>query len=527
MDDAAEESRWYVQLRQHELTRVTGPRPTHFLWGNFHDIQKYPPGEAHARWTATYGPTYRLRSMLGRQQLYTTDPLALSYILQHSDVFTKPEQIRKGMTRWLGNGVLVAEGEDHRKQRKLLQPSFSPAAIRDIVPIFFDKAYELRDVLLALMEGEGDGVMNMEKAGGGGGGAGGTKIDMLRYLGKATLDIIGLAGFDYDFAALSSPRNELADAYTALFGSGQTFNVLSFLQIMFPVFKLIQTERTKAVEYNRQVTRRFGQKKRAVAGTDLKDVGKDVLSIMVRANMADDSDQRISDEEVLAQITTFASPSMLAGNETSSTALTWALYCLVQHPDVQDRLREEMLGVEERPSMDKLSSLPYTDAVVREVLRLYAPVTMTVRAPNKDVVVPLSKPVRGKDGTLMESVQLAKGSVLAIPILNVNNSVDIWGPDAMEFNPDRYKDLGSGPNQVPGVWGNLMTFLGGTRSCIGYKFSVVEIKVVLFVLVRSFVFAELPGKPVIEKKASMVMRPRVVGEEAAGFQLPLLVRPVM
>lgn len=99
-----------------------------------------------------------------------------------------------------------------------------------------------------------------------------------------------------------------------------------------------------------------------------EDIGNDLLSILsqsssfrfshtpqsnvqaVKANMASDvkPEQKLSDEEVLDQITTF----MLAGNETSSTALTWILYSLTQHPECQERLREEVLAVaDDRPSL--------------------------------------------------------------------------------------------------------------------------------------------------------------------------------
>jgi cytochrome P450 len=94
-----------------------------------------------------------------------------------------------------------------------------------------------------------------------------------------------------------------------------------------------------------------------------------------------------------------------------------------------------------------------------------------------------------------------------IAILAVNQSPLIWGPDAEEYNPERYfteksnNVPGGGPNSVPGIWGNLLTFLGGTRNCIGYRFALAEIRAILFVLIRNFKFEELPSKPEIEKKA--------------------------
>lgn len=81
--------------------------------------------------------------------------------------------------------------------------------------------------------------------------------------------------------------------------------------------------------------------------------------------------QKLSDAEVLAQVTTF----MLAGYETSSTALTWTLHLLSENPAVQDKLREELQAVaDDEPRMETLNELEYLDAVVRESLRVCAPV---------------------------------------------------------------------------------------------------------------------------------------------------------
>ncbi len=151
-------------------------------------------------------------------------------------MFPKPEQTRQAMTNMLGNGVLVAEGDDHKKQRKVLNSSFSPAAIREMVPIFFDKAYELRDKMATMIDDhsitasptppkEGTDLQ------------GGRKIDVLRYLGQATLDVIGLAGFDYDFASLSHEDNELAEAFRVMLTTGQDISGFAILQAFVPILQ--------------------------------------------------------------------------------------------------------------------------------------------------------------------------------------------------------------------------------------------------------------------------------------------------
>ncbi|WRT69267.1 uncharacterized protein IL334_006251 [Kwoniella shivajii] len=515
---------------------LRGPKAEHWFWGNVRTFINSPPMAPHGQWIKEYGPTFRYKVIGGFSRFFTADPVALSFILSHSDIFPKPPQTRKGMADMLGNGVLVAEGHDHKRQRKVLNPSFSPSAIRGMIPIFYDKSFELKDKFISLIEGDSINEecsptppkeMDIIK--------GSRKIDIMNWLGKTTLDVIGLAGFSYDFNALQDPKNELAEAYRKMFSAGMDITIGAIIQAILPFTQIIPTKRMRMVKESSAKTKEIGQrlideKKKVILsasqGLDKKEhTGNDLLSILLKANMASDlkPDQRLSDEEVLAQITTF----MLAGNETSSTALTWILYTLAQHPDAQKRLRDEALSVQEdRPSLETLNSLSYMDAVIREVLRLCAPAPATMRQSTEDTIVPLGTPVRGRDGKMVESINLPKGAMMMIPILNVNTSTAVWGEDAESFNPDRFlKPATAESNSVPGVWGNLLTFLGGTRNCIGYRFALAEIKVILFVLIRSLEFDELPSKPQIEKKASVVMRPRVVGEEKAGLQMPLLVRP--
>ena len=161
------------------------------------------------------------------------------------------------------------------------------------------------------------------------------------------------------------------------------------------------------------------------------------------------------------------------------------------------------------------------DAVIREGLRILAPAPATIRESTQDAVIPLSQPVMDRNGKMLDSIKMKKGVTMFIrtshhcsciyhpltpAILNVNLSEDIWGPDAHKFNPDRYLDIvekaKDSRNQVPGIWGNLLSFLGGTRNCIGYRFALAEMKAILFVLIRAFAFEELPSKPTVEQKAA-------------------------
>lgn len=96
---------------------------------------------------------------------------------------------------------------------------------------------------------------------------------------------------------------------------------------------------------------------------------------------------------------------LVAGHETTSTATAWALYALTQAPEVQAKLRDELLSIStDNPTMDDLNNLPYLDAVIRETLRIHSPVPSTMRVAVKDDVLPLGTPVRVKNGNLINSI---------------------------------------------------------------------------------------------------------------------------
>ena len=105
---------------------------------------------------------------------------------------------------------------------------------------------------------------------------------------------------------------------------------------------------------------------------------------------------------IISEVPTF----LVAGHETTSTATTWALFALTQSPEVQDKLRKQLLTVgTDNPTMDELNALPYLDAVVRETLRVHAPVPSTMRVATEDDILPLGEPVKDKNGNVLNSIK--------------------------------------------------------------------------------------------------------------------------
>jgi cytochrome P450 len=231
----------------------------------------------------------------------------------------------------------------------------------------------------------------------------------------------------------------------------------------------------------------------------------------------------------------------LAGHETTSTGLAWILFALAQRPDIQERLRAECryslalpasstsndaLTAEELNAFDKL---PLLDAVIRESFRLHPPVLATMRAAIEDDAIPLAHPYTDKEGVLRDTIHVHKGAIIPIPILSVNRSKDIWGPDALEWNPDRWlayhaEGVPAAAKGIPNVWGPLLTFISGSHACIGWRFSLMETKIILHTLMSEFSFtlAVDPNK-VFKKSTGIVYQPHLKGEKGKGAQLPLLV----
>ena len=96
----------------------------------------------------------------------------------------------------------------------------------------------------------------------------------------------------------------------------------------------------------------------------------------------------------------------IAGHETTSFGTAFGLFALAQAQNVQQKLRDELLSVDtEKPTMDELNTLLYLDAVVREILRVHAPVRATGRIAAKDDIIPLSIPITDRNGRTLDHVK--------------------------------------------------------------------------------------------------------------------------
>jgi len=254
------------------------------------------------------------------------------------------------------------------------------------------------------------------------------------------------------------------------------------------------------------------------------------MSMLVKANDAQREGLKMTDDEVISQVRSF----MLAGHETTAKALTFGLWEMAKHRDAQEKLRAEineaMAKVRDRGDTDftgdDFESMPYLAAVTKEILRVHPIIIEVMREPIEDDLLPLSKPIVGTSGRVYAQLPVPKGTMVTLSAFGYNMHPDVWGPDAHEFRPERWFEMKEQVESPVGVYGNLSTFSGGVRSCVGWRFAIMEIQTFLVTLVRQFDIAQADHLPQIRRARPGMEVPMVLGEEHKGTQLPLKISAI-
>eukprot|EP00914_Ancora_sagittata_P021358 GHVO01042172.1.p1 GENE.GHVO01042172.1~~GHVO01042172.1.p1 ORF type:complete len:479 (+),score=43.05 GHVO01042172.1:1546-2982(+) len=178
---------------------------------------------------------------------------------------------------------------------------------------------------------------------------------------------------------------------------------------------------------------------------------------------------KLTTEEIKIQGVLF----LVAGYETTSTALSFCSYVLAMNPDKQELLFEEVdqnMGNEEDLTYDKVQGLSYLDMVLRETLRMYPPGALIV---NRRCTEPCT----------IKGLNIPEGMVIQANVWNIHYDPDIWGPtDPNVFEPERFTSERRA-KMHPLVW---LPFGAGPRNCIGLRFALLEAKIALVKLIKKF-----------------------------------------
>ncbi|XP_010867490.1 cytochrome P450 4F3 isoform X2 [Esox lucius] len=411
-------------------------------------------------------------------------------LLASASITVKDELFYGFLRPWLGQSILLSNGEEWSRRRRLLTPAFHFDILRNYIKIFNHSS----DVMHAKWRRL---VANGESC-----------LDMFSQISMLTLDSLLKCTFSYNsncqensseyIAAILELSNLIIDRRGRILHhwdwwywrtpEGRRFK--RACDIVHGFTRTVVQERREQLLHRREPEshtekRDEEEKKKKVV---------DFIDLLLLSK--DEEGQGLSDEDVKAEADTF----MFAGHDTTASGISWVLYNLSQNQDYQDRCRAEVNDLlqdrqTEDIEWDDLNNLPFTTMCIKESLRLHSPVSAVTRRYTEDMNVPGGRVI-------------PKGSICLLSIYGIHHNPEVW-PDPDVYNPMRFD-----PENSKGRSSHaFIPFSSGPRNCIGQKFAMAEMRVVVALTLRRFRLTSGPEK---------VRRlPQVVLGAEGGLQLQL------
>jgi len=425
-----------------------GPGPWRSLAG-----YRRNPAVYFTELAARHGDVLRWRGLMDVYLL--NDPDHVRQVLTQAwPQFTKDDIDYRVLRVTMGNGLVTNDGESWARQRRLMQPMFHNRVVNA-----FDAAINAAtEALAARWRARGDAPFMLD-----------------RDLSRLTFQVVGATLFGADIEAHADEVAEMLDFMNV---NPKTLRGL---------LTLAPWLRTPG---NRRFARHLARLDDIVNGLiDARaasgEARGDLLGLLLAAR-DEDSGAALPARQVRDEVVTL----MLAGHETSATALGWSFHLLAQHPDIEAQLVEELareLGG--RPALaGDLARLPFLKQVVQESMRLYPPVWGISRAVTDDVE--------------FGGWRIPAGAYLAILPYALHRHPAHW-EEPSRFDPSRFT-----PQRSQGRHSYCyLPFAAGPRTCIGAGMAMLEIQLVLARLLQQFSVRPVPGHPVLPR-ASVTYRPR-------------------
>lgn len=467
--------------------RAAIPGPECGFWmGQTPSIRREPFLEPHRRWWKALGPDVRVirySQMMGSTSLLILDKDIVRTILtapaSKNDSRFKRDVL--GLSNVVGYGLVTLEGEEWTKHRRIIQPAFSVPLLKAALAVSVPPKVQ-KCIQHWLDAGERQ------------------EIDVAAHLSALTLDVIGDAGFSYDTSglkdieawsrAVNGTDREGDDTETfqspeltdPLITSMMAFLKPNLLQLVLFITGFLSLDpfvnpatRNVRVALDSTVTGIISNAKRLNDDQkrDSSSKAKSLLRLLLNArDSSSDGKNALTDRELKDEVKTF----LLAGHETTSTWCYWALYAMAKHPDVQEKVFQDITEKLKDPkaktvSLEEVESMEYLSAFLDEVLRMYPPVGMITRITCYDETV--------------AGYEVPRGTRLVIPIHLLHQNPKYW-TDPEAFKPERWMKVDyKGSSGMDSRGFSFLPFGAGGHNCIGYKFATLEAKLIVSHIVRT------------------------------------------
>ncbi|KAF6758999.1 cytochrome P450 [Ephemerocybe angulata] len=512
---------------------IPGPKPASWFSGNLGQLFNAKGLPFHQHLSDFYGGMVKVYGFFGDEQLYISDPLAIQAILgKEQECFDETAVFLEANKIIFGSGLVSTTGELHKRQRKLAAPMFSTAQLAKIAPTFYDIAEKLVDVLQREVNEQLSltSSANAEEKNDGKGGERAV-LDMSEWSCRVSLEAAGRAILGYSFDPLDSPVSNpyttaIKELIPTLFSLALVRQFAPFFSKLGPAWfrrKLVEWTPNRKVQKVKATSDLMHESAKAILEErraqllDEADLGsedggraKDLISMLCEYKRMRGAapEERMDDDELTGQMTVL----IFGAQDTTSSVMSRVFSLLATHPDVQLNVLEEIrnayalmrqhdadgtdcAGGRERLDQETLMGLPWLDAVMKETLRLYPPVPFVRRTCTKEASIPYTRTIPDNSNTpftSLASVRIPKGTTLFLSIAGCNRIRSLWGDDAGEWKPERWLESTqpySKDVKIPGAHSGMLSFLGGGRSCIGYRFAMLEMKIILATVLSSLVFS--------------------------------------
>ena len=411
------------------------------------------------KYARTYGETFKFRiGGLGPKAITTIEPEVTQYVLQknHRNYLKSDIQLKQ-LGRFAGKGLLTTDGPYWLRQRRLIQPGFHRQRLANLVSLM-SKVLERFE---AVFEEEA------EK---------GVSIDFMQRMMQVAFSLVTASLFD------TKVSEEQLTELNQFINDLQSFIILvvrrPYLNWWYSLSGQMR-KHDKIADDARQIVLGIINQRRESG------VPKDDLLQMLLDARYEDTGEGMTDEQLMNETLIL----FVAGHETAANAMSWFWYLMDQHPDVAEKIRQELYTVlgDRSPGFEDLPKLVYLKQAIQETLRLYPPVWITDRVPIEE--------------DKFHGYHFSKGTIIIPFIYGIHHNPRLW-PDPERFDPDRFSPE-KVKQQIPFAY---LPFGGGPHLCIGNHFAMMEMQLIVASLIRKFRFRLRPGIE-IRPQSLITLRP--------------------
>ncbi|KAH6833547.1 cytochrome P450 [Perilla frutescens var. hirtella] len=390
-----------------------------------------------------------------RPALVVLDPEIVREIVSKTYVFQKPPG--RPFIRLLARGLASLETDKWAKHRRLINPAFHVEKLKHMVPSFYLSCADMLSKWDKIVPSDGS-----------------CEVDVWPYLQTLTSDVISRTAFGSSYeegTKIFQLQKEVAQHV-----------VEASRSVYIPGFRFLPTKvnlRIKEIrkEVKSSLLNIISRRMKAMEAGEV--TRGDLLGLLLESNSEEikqkGSKFGMSMNEVIEECKLF----YFAGHETTASLLVWTMILLSKHTDWQVRARDEVLQVFGRRKPDdhqELNHLKIISMILHEVLRLYPPAILLTRATHKECEI-------GK-------VSLPAGVQLILPPILLQRDCKIWGDDAGEFEPERFKE---GVSKATRGQLAYFPFGWGPRICIAQNFAMLEAKMAMVMILQHYSFQLSPS----------------------------------